>query len=684
MYAGTSLRRTEHRQVSIVATELLLRILCFIAEGSWRHLATLIRSSGYDSRVNTVLETKPNHCTFQNNMNFVNGGADGSPSKVKAARDAAQSMLRSTLSPTKQTAAATTSLESTFSSLFIDEVSAPLAQESEDGNVEYKRCLVNPSTERLQHLTTQMHYRLTEGEGECIYQIGFDDNGDAIGISEDAMSASLHTLDTMAARLNATTKLLRLRAGTSEASRTAEVLVRLLPTELHGSIELRVAVVGNVDSGKSTLIGVLTKGSLDNGRGSARSHCFRHKHEVDSGRTSSVSHGCMGFDPDGGVTNYNPESLRANSMADVMGKSTKLVNFIDLAGHERYLKTTVFGLTGNMPDYSMIMLGANMGVQKMTKEHLGLTLSLQIPFFVCITKVDIAPKEVRVDTIKRMRAILKSKGVKKLPYMMKTEDDVVNCAKNMSQHTRLVPMIQVSNVTGQGLDLLRLFLNLLPSKQEWQRASHDEGVEFWIDDHFQITGVGVVVSGNMFKGSLAAGTKTATQLMLGPDEFGKFRPVIMKSIHTRGIPVARVQAGMSASFAVKAVPGTKEGKVERSNIRKGMVLVDAKSNPRSAYMFEANVLVLHHPTTIQAGYQPVVHLRTARQSAWVVDMDKPLLRSGDAATVKFRFAYRPEFVKEGLSIVFREGTTKGQGVVTRVIYEDEDEAKSFLLRKHSP
>lgn len=59
MYAGTSLRRTEHRQVSIVATELLLRILCFIAEGSWRHLATLIRSSGYESRVNTVLETKP-------------------------------------------------------------------------------------------------------------------------------------------------------------------------------------------------------------------------------------------------------------------------------------------------------------------------------------------------------------------------------------------------------------------------------------------------------------------------------------------------------------------------------------------------------------------------------------------------------------------------------------------------
>ena len=96
-----------------------------------------------------------------------------------------------------------------------------------------------------------------------------------------------------------------MRTGkSSPGSRTAEVLVRLKPTNTHGSIELRVAVVGNVDSGKSTLIGVLTKGGLDNGRGSARSHCFRHKHEIDSGRTSSVAHGCLGFGSNGDVTNY--------------------------------------------------------------------------------------------------------------------------------------------------------------------------------------------------------------------------------------------------------------------------------------------------------------------------------------------------------------------------------------------
>ena len=58
----------------------------------------------------------------------------------------------------------------------------------------------------------------------------------------------------------------------------------------------RVAVVGNVDAGKSTLLGVLTHGELDNGRGLARQKLFRHKHEAETGRTSSVGNDILGFD----------------------------------------------------------------------------------------------------------------------------------------------------------------------------------------------------------------------------------------------------------------------------------------------------------------------------------------------------------------------------------------------------
>ena len=49
------------------------------------------------------------------------------------------------------------------------------------------------------------------------------------------------------------------------------------------------------------MLGVLVKGGLDDGRGKARVNLFRHKHEVESGRTSSVGMEIMGFDSRGDV-----------------------------------------------------------------------------------------------------------------------------------------------------------------------------------------------------------------------------------------------------------------------------------------------------------------------------------------------------------------------------------------------
>ena len=62
---------------------------------------------------------------------------------------------------------------------------------------------------------------------------------------------------------------------------------------------IRIAIVGNVDSGKSTLVGVLTKGQVDDGRGSARLKVFNYPHEAQNGRTSSIAQEIMGFDENG-------------------------------------------------------------------------------------------------------------------------------------------------------------------------------------------------------------------------------------------------------------------------------------------------------------------------------------------------------------------------------------------------
>ena len=48
-------------------------------------------------------------------------------------------------------------------------------------------------------------------------------------------------------------------------------------------------------------------------------------------------------------------------------------------------------------------------------------------------------------------------------------------------------------------------------------------------------------------------------------------------------------------------------------------------------------------------------------------MNKDLLRTGDKGHIKFRFMYRPEYLKVGTTILFREGRTKGLGVVSSVV-----------------
>lgn len=65
-----------------------------------------------------------------------------------------------------------------------------------------------------------------------------------------------------------------------------------------------------VDAGKSSLLGVLVKGDLDDGRGRARVNLFRHKHEIETGRTSSVGMEILGFDTAGEVvTSETPGSM---------------------------------------------------------------------------------------------------------------------------------------------------------------------------------------------------------------------------------------------------------------------------------------------------------------------------------------------------------------------------------------
>jgi GTPase len=83
------------------------------------------------------------------------------------------------------------------------------------------------------------------------------------------------------------------------------------------------------------------------------------------------------------------EAIRHEKMSweTISIQASKIVSFIDLAGHERYLKTTLYGLTSGAPSCVILTVGGNAGLIGMSKEHLAIALALSVPVVVCITKV---------------------------------------------------------------------------------------------------------------------------------------------------------------------------------------------------------------------------------------------------------------------------------------------------------
>jgi GTPase len=485
-----------------------------------------------------------------------------------------------------------------------------------------------------------------------MYLLGVDNDGRLLGLSDAELEESEETLKTIASSINAKISKIRIRDG--EEGKVGEYLIRRIVGAEDLPIDITIDTVGNVDSGKSSIIGCLISNELDNGRGSARLKVLRHLHEIESGRTSSVSHQVLGFDAKGRTVNYSPSaSVSPLTMSEIVGNSSKIISFVDLAGHERYLKTTIFGLAGYAPDYSLLVIGANAGVLRMTKEHLGVSTALKIPIIVVINKIDLVDPEITKRTQDQVKSVLKLPGVDKIPMIIKNHDDIVVASKHMATG-RIAPIFKVSCVTGEGLDLLRSFLNLVPARLKWDEYLDDEFL-LYIDEVFSVTGVGTVASGTINRGTIHVNDI----VKLGPFSKGgnPFKETRIRSIHYKRVPVKHLHAGQSGTFALHGI--------NYEYVRKGMILTQME-DPPTARTFSANVFVLYHPTTVRMGYEAVIHINTIRQTAKIIEMSEEPLRTGQRANVKFRFKYKPEYIMEGQKILFREGRTKGIGIITAI------------------
>ena len=426
--------------------------------------------------------------------------------------------------------------------------------------------------------------------------------------------------------------------------------------------EIRLAVIGNVDSGKSTLVGCLTKGIKDDGRGYARKFVFNYQHENESGRTSSIAEEIIGFRNGKMIYSSRLNDKKNVSWKDIASQSDHVITLLDLCGHEKYLKTTMYGVSALLPHYAVILIGTNMGVQRMTKEHLGIVISLNIPFFIVFTKVDIAPKEVKEKTINTFTSLLKT-GLQKSVFNVKSEKDAEFAAKNVPMGN-LVPIFQVSTVTGEGLEDLKYFLSQLIPKNSINaelsllKTAKDK-TEVLLDNAFN-TKVGCIHAGVVIAGKLEVNQK----LLLGPTQDGFFKPVQIREIQFLRVTVNEICCGNSCSFKLKSLD--KNFELNTNTFKKGMVLLDPEIKLEPTLEFEVEALIVHHSSTIKVGYQSVVHCHVVRQTCTIVAMDKEFLRSGDKGIIRFKFIKKPEYLHLGDTILFREGRTRGKGKIIKI------------------
>jgi selenocysteine-specific elongation factor len=274
------------------------------------------------------------------------------------------------------------------------------------------------------------------------------------------------------------------------------------------------------------------------------------------------------------------------------------VSVVDVPGHERFVRTMVAGATGI--DLFLLVIDANEGARPQTLEHLAILRLLGVERgVVALTKTDAADAE----TVELARA---------------EAEELVPGA----------PVVAVSARTGAGLDELRAAL----ASSAVERMHANAPTRLFIDRVFTLRGIGTVVTGTLWSGSVGEGDE------LRAEPAGL--PVRVRSVQVHDRPVERAEAGQRVALAL---PG-----VDRSTLRRGDVLV-APGAYRPSYRLDVTLEAL-----AEIPSRAHVHHGTTGVVARVV-------RVGDSHA-QLRLA-EPVVAARGDHVIVRAGTTVGGGVV---------------------
>jgi selenocysteine-specific elongation factor len=314
---------------------------------------------------------------------------------------------------------------------------------------------------------------------------------------------------------------------------------------------------------------------------------------IDHGKSSLVQ-ALTGKDPD-----RLPEEKRRGITIDLGFADLDLVDlrvgFVDVPGHERFVKNMLAGVHGI--DAVALVIAADEGVMPQTREHFDICRLLEVrQGLVVLTKKDLVGEE--------------------LLSLVRAEAEELVAGSFLEG----APILAVSARTGEGLEDLRESLHQIAG--DVPARSSDFVVRLPIDRAFTMKGFGAVVTGTLVAGEIAAGD----ELELLPAGLR----VRARGVQVHGTSVPRAQSGQRTAVNLASM--------DASDIERGMVLAPI-GRIRPTQIVDVQLSVLPSaPRAIRTRSRVRVHIGSAEVLARVRVLNiRGEIPSGETAFAQLRF-----------------------------------------------
>ncbi len=286
------------------------------------------------------------------------------------------------------------------------------------------------------------------------------------------------------------------------------------------------------------------------------------------------------------------------------------IGFVDVPGHERFIKNMLAGVGGI--DLVLLVIAADESVMPQTREHLEICSLLRIKQgLTVLTKIDAADREIVELAEIEVRELLKGTFLERSP------------------------VLSVSSRTGEGIPALvgtlRECARQVPPKDPARIF------RLPIDRSFTMKGFGTVVSGTLIAGRI----QRDQEVELLPSR----QVTRVRGIQVHGAAVEEARAGQRTAVNLQ--------RIELGEVERGMILAPpGVFTPTS--LFDVHLeLLASAPAPIARRKRIRFHIGTVELMGYVVLLGQDTLEPGGAAFAQVRLEH-PTFALPGDRFIVRQ------------------------------